>query len=275
MKAESPESWVGRKSRTLDNISESLCNRMAATFSNSRLKKYDDLPTLWHWAFFQDAVSQDCLGADGHPSVSMFIPGVEGCARMWAGGRVSFLEPLKVGLDAARESSIIKVEEKQGRSGKLIFVTVQHDFYQEGALCISEEQDLVYRPPGPVKVEAKPFGEALEWVEDIEPTPALLFRYSAVTFNTHRIHYDWLYATQQESYPDLVVHGPLIATLMVRAFTTANPGRRPTSLSYRGVRPLTAEQDFKVSGRHIGKGKARLWAFNSNGLAHQAELHFA
>lgn len=274
MKAESPENWVGRHIRILDNISGLLCSRMAATFNTTKLKQYDNLPALWHWAFFQDPASQNGLGPDGHPNVSMFIPGVEGCARMWAGGRVKFLKPLKVGLDAARESNIIKVVEKEGRSGRLVFITVQHDVHQEGVHCISEEQDIVYRPPVPVKIETKAFGEGFDWVEVVEPTPTLLFRYSAVTFNAHRIHYDWPYATEEESYPDLVVQGPLIATLMIRAFVTSNPDLRPTCLSYRGLRPLTAEQTFKVSGRHLGDNKAALWAFNNNGLAHQAELQF-
>jgi itaconyl-CoA hydratase/mesaconyl-C4 CoA hydratase len=274
MKTNSPESWVGRHVKALDNISNLLCNLLAATFNIARLKKCDDLPALWHWAFFQDPVSQDDLGRDGHPNVSTFIPGIEGFARMWAGGRVKFLQPLKVGLDATRESKIIEVVEKEGRSGKLIFVTVQHDVYQEGVHCIGEEQDIVYRPPTPVKIETNSFDEGFDWFETIEPTSTLLFRYSAVTFNAHRIHYDRPYATQEESYTDLVVHGPLIATLMMRAFVSANPDVRPTYLKYWGLRPLTAEQSFRVSGRHTGDGQAKLWAFNNIGIAHQAELQF-
>ncbi|MBY4678788.1 itaconyl-CoA hydratase [Marinobacterium arenosum] len=274
MDTKSPSSWIGRKEQTLDNISELLCNRLAATFSIQKPKRYDNLPALWHWAFFQNPVSQDCIGPDGHPNISTFIPGIEGLVRMWAGGRVKFIEPLKVGLDAARESSIIKVTEKEGRSGKLIFVTVHHEFYQQGTLCISEEQDIVYRPPVAVKSDTTSFDEEFGWIESINPDPSLLFRYSAVTFNAHRIHYDWPYTTEQESYRDLVVHGPLIATLMMRAFTTANPSLRPTFLAYKGLRPLTAEQSFNVSGRHTEHGKSELWAFNKNGLAHQAELQY-
>ncbi|MFC6669988.1 hypothetical protein [Marinobacterium aestuariivivens] len=197
---------------------------------------------------FQDPAPQSAIGPDGHPNISTFIPGIEGYVRMWAGGRVKFLEPLKVGLDAARESSIIRVTEKEGRSGRLVFVTVHHEFYQQGTLCISEEQDIVYRPPAAVKSQVEPFEETFDWVDTIEPTPALLFRYSAVTFNAHRIHYDWPYATGEESYPDLVVQGPLIATLMIRAFTAANPGRRPTYLSYRGCAP-----DRRAALQGIGK----------------------
>lgn len=274
MTIKSTSEWVGKKCQTPDTISELLCNRLAATFSTPVRKKYDELPPLWHWAFFQDPAPQSALGPDGHPNTSTFIPGIEGCVRMWAGGRVKFLEPLKIGLDALRESTIVKVTEKEGRSGKLVFVTVHHEIYQQGTLCISEEQDIVYRPPAPVIKKPVPFEESFDWIETVEPTPTLLFRYSAVTFNAHRIHYDWPYTTGEESYSDLVVHGPLIATLMIRAFTNSNPQLQPTFLSYRGLGPLTADESFKVAGSHDEDGAAELWAFNKHGPAHKAKLQY-
>ncbi|GGB81822.1 hypothetical protein GCM10011352_04480 [Marinobacterium zhoushanense] len=274
MTIKSIDNWLDKKNQTQDTISELLCNRLSATFCKPTLKKYDELPPLWHWAFFQEPAHQNALGPDGHPNSNTFIPGINGFVRMWAGGRVKFLEPLKVGLEAVRESTITRVTEKEGSTGKLIFVTVHHEIIQQGTLCISEEQDIVYRPPAPVTKKSEPFAEEFDWIETVEPTPTLLFRYSAVTFNAHRIHYDWPYTTGEESYADLVVHGPLIATLMVKAFTDANPKLKPVLLSYRGLKPLTAEEEFRVSGKHDEDGAAVLWAFNKHGPAHTAKLQY-
>lgn len=271
----SASQWVGRQQRVSDIICLNLCQRIAATFDREPLQANDELPLLWHWAFFQEATLQSDLGADGHAKVTDFNPGVDGKARMWAGGRLEFVQPLKVGAVATRESSIIKVTEKEGKSGQLIFVTVLHEYYQHGALCIREEHDIVYRPIAPARINPRPINSQPDWSEEIMPDPTLLFRYSAVTFNGHRIHYDQPYVTKQEGYADLVVHGPLIATLMVKAFTDANPTLRATQLSYRGLSPLTANASFRVEGKLAqDDGIAELWACNDEGLAHQAEIRF-
>ena len=158
---------------------------------------------------------------------------------MWAGGRVEFIAPLTVGAEAHRLSTIMHIEEKHGRTGALLFVTVRHDYSQHGQLCVREEQDIVYREPNPPKLDSAPADAPADWSEAVTPTPTLLFRYSAVTFNGHRIHYDFPYVTETEGYAGLVVHGPMIATLNLRAFIRANPGKRVRHFAYRGVRPLT------------------------------------
>ncbi|WP_166267304.1 FAS1-like dehydratase domain-containing protein [Marinobacter caseinilyticus] len=269
-----PEDWIGRQEYCVDALDTSLAGRIAAMLARTFPREGDPLAPLWHWAFFQIPVPPSGTGPDGHVAPGEFLPKSEGNTRMWAGGSVEFHQPLLVGQRAERQSSIKSVTEKTGRSGKLLFVTVEHHYRQDGKLCLSEEQDIVYKAPAAPKLSLdKPVDEA-QWSTGITPSPLLLFRYSAVTFNGHRIHYDQPYATGVEGYPGLVVHGPLIATLMVQAFLDANPGRTPVRLSYRGLRPLTVNKPFCVEGRISGDGNAILWAANEDGPAHEAELEF-
>lgn len=269
-----PEDWIGKQEACVDGLDLSLARRMAAMLDRPMPEAGDALAPLWHWAFFQIPVPPSGTGPDGHIAPGGFLPKSDGNTRMWAGGRVEFLKPLVIGEAAERQSTIQAVNEKNGRSGKLLFVTVRHEYRQNGEPCLSEEQDIVYKAPASPKLSLdKPVPEA-QWSECITPSPLLLFRYSAVTFNGHRIHYDWPYTTKEEGYPDLVVHGPLIATLMVQAFVDANPGLVPVRMSYRGLRPLTVNKSFHVEGRMSGDGKALLWAANEDGPAHEADIEF-
>lgn len=266
--------WIGRTEESHDQLSRNLVKRIAATLGEDTPAHGEALPPLWHWAFFQDPIAESGLGGDGHPARGGFLPPADNRNRMWAGGRVEFIAPLRVGGEATRVSTIKHIEEKHGRTGALLFVTVQHDYLQDGELAIREEQDIVYREPSPPKSGA---GEALpngDWQEGVVPSPTLLFRYSAVTFNGHRIHYDWPYVTDTEGYAGLVVHGPLIATLNLRAFCRANPQTRLRRFAYRGLRPLVAPQPFEVAGRISAPGKAQLWAGNEAGMAQQADVEF-
>lgn len=266
--------WIGRTEETHDHLSLNLVTRIAATFGERVPQAGEPLPALWQWCFFQPAVQESELGGDGHPARGGFLPPADNRNRMWAGGRVEFFTPLKVGAWATRVSTILDVREKLGKTGSLLFVTVQHDYVQEGQLAIREEQDIVYREPTPPKLtggEPMPTGI---WQESITPSPTLLFRYSAVTFNGHRIHYDWPYAIDTEGYPGLVVHGPLMATLSLRAFCRANPQAQVRRFAYRSVRPLIAPHPFVVRGHFVAAGKAELWAGNSDGIAQQGEVSF-
>ncbi|KSW27937.1 MULTISPECIES: MaoC family dehydratase N-terminal domain-containing protein [unclassified Pseudomonas] len=266
--------WIGRTQESQEELSTLLVSRLAATLGEPAPAAGEALPPLWHWAFFQDAVPEAGLGADGHPARGGFLPPADGRNRMWAGGRLEFHEPLLVGHEASRVTTILKVEEKHGRTGALLFVTLRHDYLQEGRLALREEQDIVYREPSPPKLggtEALPEGA---WREAVEPSPVLLFRYSAVTFNGHRIHYDWPYVTGAEGYPGLVVHGPLIATLNLRAFCRANPQARLRRFAYRGLRPLICPEPFELGGRPSGPGKAEVWAGNAAGIAQRGEVEF-
>ncbi|MBH3337892.1 MaoC family dehydratase N-terminal domain-containing protein [Pseudomonas mendocina] len=266
--------WIGRSEEVHDQLSRNLVKRIAATFGEATPAHGEALPPLWHWAFFQEPVAENGLGEDGHPARGGFLPPADNRNRMWAGGRVEFIQPLRVGGEASRVSTIKHIEEKHGRTGALLFVTLQHDYLQDGQLAIREEQDIVYREPSPPKTSS---GEPLvagDWREAVKPSSTLLFRYSAVTFNGHRIHYDWPYVTESEGYSGLVVHGPLTATLNLRAFCRANPQARVRRFAYRGLRPLIAPQPFEVGGRIDGDGHAELWAGNEAGLAQRAEVQF-
>lgn len=266
--------WIGRTEEAVDELSRNLVKRIAATFGEPAPGAGQPLPPLWMWCFFQEPVVESQLGSDGHPARGSFLPPADNRNRMWAGGRVEFIAPLKVGAEAHRLSTIVHIEEKHGRTGALLFVTVRHDYSQHGQLCVREEQDIVYREPNPPKLRSAAAGAPADWHEIVTPTPTLLFRYSAVTFNGHRIHYDFPYVTETEGYADLVVHGPMIATLNLRAFISANPGKQVRYFAYRGVRPLTVPTPFEVAGRISAPGQAQLWAGNAEGVAQSAEVLF-
>jgi itaconyl-CoA hydratase/mesaconyl-C4 CoA hydratase len=269
-----PAQWLGRTQESHDQLSRNLVRRIAATFDVEAPGHGEELPWLWLWCFFNEPVDSSGLGPDGHPALGGFMPPAHGRNRMFAGGRLDFIQPLRVGGEASRKTTILHIEEKAGRTGSLLFVTLGHEYWQNEQLCIREEQDIVYREPTPPKLGAgEPVAES-HWQETVTPDPVLLFRYSAVTFNAHRIHFDWPYVTETEGYPGLVVHGPLTATLSLAAFVRANPLARLRHFSFRGVRPLVAPAPFQVGGRHTGSGVAQLWASNDSGLCQHAELHF-
>lgn len=276
MHSDSPDRWLGNEETVGDSLDPGAVARVAATLGAAATPVTgDDLPYLWHWAFFQPSPPGDQLGADGHAVTGGFLPPMPGRQRMWAGGRLTFHQPLKVGVPAQRRSVVRNIEEKQGRNaGALVFVTVDHYYQQEGREAIHEQQDLVYREPRPLSPSpGKPL-PALDWRQTLEPDSTLLFRYSAVTFNGHRIHYDWPYATETEGYAGLVVHGPLLATLMISAFRDAHPEARPTAMSFRGLRPLTCPGQIQVGGVLDEPGRARVFAGNHQGQAQAGEIHF-
>ncbi|HEX7386586.1 MAG TPA: MaoC family dehydratase N-terminal domain-containing protein [Castellaniella sp.] len=274
MSNSNPADWVGHSEHCVDNLDIGHAEQVAFSLGDPAPVVGAALPPLWHWAFFVRSQPYESLGQDGHPHRGGFMPPADHRNRMWAGGRVDFLQPLRVGTPAERRSSVKGVVEKEGRTGKLLFVTVAHEYVQDGAVCIAEEQDIVYREPSPPRLAGtKPVPQA-QWSETVTPDAVRLFRYSAVTFNGHRIHYDLAYVRDVEGYPGLVVHGPLIATLMLRAFTRAHPEKRVRSMSYRGLRPLIAPTPFEVAGRSDAADTAQLWAGQDGTLAHSAEIRF-
>ncbi len=196
------------------------------------------MPPLWHWIYFLEGAPREELGRDGHPARGGFLPPVPLPNRMWAGGRVAFDSPVPLGAPMRRRSRILSVEAKHGRSGPLVFVTVRHEVFAEGRRRIAEEHDIVYREP-PAHGTPPPAGEVPppgEQRRTIEPDSTLLFRYSALTFNGHRIHYDLDYCRTVEGYPNLVIHGPLVATLLA-AFAEEAGGRPLRRFEYRAVKP--------------------------------------
>jgi 3-methylfumaryl-CoA hydratase len=213
------------------------------------------LPALWHWMLFHPAVPTAGLGADGHPRRRAEMD--EFPQRMWVGGRVRVTRPLRVGVDAERVSRIVKAEVKEGGAGHFWLVTVGHTIEQEGAPHVEEEQDLVFRAAGSLAPVGADLADAPddEWVEERVADPRLLFRFSAVTANSHRIHYDHPYATGVEGYPDLVVHGPLTAILLAE-LARARRGRDASEISYRARAPHFANRRFWLAGEPTDAGAA-------------------
>ena len=265
--------WEGQQESTQDSIALVHVREIAATLNwNAPFDNGSALPHLWHWAFFRPSVNTVDLDKDGHPNRGGFLPPVPLPRRMWAGGRLLFHKPLTVGKLVQRTSTIAKVNAKSGRSGKLVFVTILHHYVCGGALCVSEEQDIVYREAAP-RAHASPSScggtdnglAAIEWVDTRVINPALLFRYSAVTFNTHRIHYDREYAINDEGYSGLVVHGPLAATLMLDSFVEREGARLVKSFAFKGVRPLIAQDFLTISCASDRAEAVRLWVADEGG----------
>jgi 3-methylfumaryl-CoA hydratase len=217
--------------------------------TSTRYMTGSPLPPLWHWFFFLPRVAQSQLGPDGHPQRGGFMPPIDLPRRMFAGARARFFRPLAIGEWARRQSIIRDVSEKAGRTGRLAFVTVRHQIEQAGAICIEEEQDIVYREAGapvaaPERREAPP-PPAGSWSRMITPDPTLLFRFSALTFNAHRIHYDRDYATTGEGYPALVIQGPLVAILLMELVRVNSP-RSLSTFTFRGLAPLFDLAPFRI-----------------------------
>lgn len=275
------EAWIGREEERTERIRAGVVEAMAATLDRERSPQPGEpLPPGWQWLFFNPAVRRGGLGADGHPRRGGFLPPIELPRRMWAGSRIQYLNELPVEAQATRRSRILKVENKSGKRGSLWFVTVQHTITSDGVLCISEEQDIVYREPMPPGAAPGPGPERYDgqpqWSSRFEPDTTLLFRYSALTFNGHRIHYDQAYARDQEGYPDLVVHGPLTATLLQQLALEHGEGRPLARFDFRGVAPLFVGRAFQLEGRQAEGGTLALWARGPDGeLAMSATATFA
>jgi 3-methylfumaryl-CoA hydratase len=277
------QQWVGKTETVGARVNATTANALAATLDRpDHFEPGAGLPPLWHWAYFWHAAPQSELGPDGHPQRGGFLPPVPLPRRMWAGGRLTFDQPLQVEGAATRTSQVKSVTAKNGSTGPLAFVTVRHELAQEGALCVTEEHDIVYRGmpqpgvPAPKPKMAPPDADAA-WSRTITPDPVLLFRYSALTFNGHRIHYDRSYVTEVEGYPGLIVHGPLIATLLADLLQRNMPQARMVSFSFRAVGSLFDIEPFTVCGSPDPDGRTvRLWAKNIRGeLAMQAEALLA
>ncbi|NMG05176.1 FAS1-like dehydratase domain-containing protein [Azoarcus taiwanensis] len=265
------QQWIGRSEEATDHIVPVPVVAMAATLDRETAPSEAGtvLPPLWHWLYFLPVHRHSDLGHDGHARRGGFLPPVPLPRRMWAGSRFEFHQPLCVGDTVQRSSRIEDVTAKSGRSGELVFVKVRHHYSTERGLVIVEDHDIVYREepsadaPKPVPPKA-PTDAA--WEVELHPDEVLLFRYSALTFNGHRIHYDWPYVTQVEGYPGLVVHGPLIATLLLEHMQRQLPGVTLAGYQFRAVSPVFNTEPFFVCGRPEADGKTvKLWARGADG----------
>jgi 3-methylfumaryl-CoA hydratase len=262
--------WVGKTQRVSDWVTPSRVAAWHATLDHAAEPpaEGDPAPLGFHWTLAQAIARESELGPDGHPRRGVFLPPVALPRRLWAGSRVSFRRPLRVGERVERLSEIASISEKAGKDSPLVFVTVRHTLHGVDGLAIEEEQDLVYRGPasGGSSHEAGGGSDGAEWQRTIHPTETLLFRYSALTFNTHRIHYDRRYATEAEGYPGLVVHGPLIATLLLDLMQAHIARGRIEKFHFRAKRPTFDTSDFAVCGAPAGYGHCTLWSTDNQGV---------
>lgn len=262
------KTWIGKTETLHDRVNPFPVQALAATLDRDDTipREGDVLPLLWHWLYFLPIARASLTGPDGHPRRGGFLPPVELPRRMWAGGRYVFAHDLHVGEAITRRSTILDVTVKQGRTGPLVFVKVGHEIIGEAGVAVFEEHDIVYRdlplpsetPPAP-----RPAPPDAVWCQSIVPDDVLLFRYSALTFNGHRIHYDRRYVTTDEGYPGLIVHGPLIATLLMELYRQ-HDNRPLAKFSFRALSPTFDVAPFVVAGKPV-EGGALLWAAGDDG----------
>ncbi|MBX3662900.1 MAG: MaoC family dehydratase N-terminal domain-containing protein [Burkholderiales bacterium] len=278
---ESLKQWIGRTETAVDHVTVPAVNRLSATLDRDDPfpRIGDPLPVGWHSILFPRVVRHSQIGPDGHPQRGDFLPPVPLPRRMFAGKRTTFIAPLQVGDEVQRLSTIQNVTIKDGRSGRMVFVTVKTDISSPRGLAISEEQDIVYRgepdrnapPPAP-----QPAPGRAVWQHEVTPDPVMLFRYSALTFNGHRIHYDHPYVTGVEGYPNLVMNGGL-TTLLVYELARTHASTPVKFMSSRNVRALFVNRSITLCGEPSADNRtARLWAQDDSGaLALTAEAEFA
>ncbi|MBJ7412056.1 MAG: hypothetical protein JHD15_17060 [Phenylobacterium sp.] len=264
-------SWLGRTEAAEDIANASAIRGLAALLDHDGAPwRSNVMPPLAHWLYFPPQARQSELGEDGHPKPGGLIPSSLFPRRMWAGSRVRFHEDIPLGAKMSRRSEVVNVARKDGASGPLVFVTLRHVVLSNGALALEEEQDLVYRPinaTSPVHPAApqSPSVESAGGDRVVVPDAVMLFRFSALTFNAHRIHYDRRYAIEREGYPDLVVHGPLAATLLMDAWLQRTAGQ-PARFSFRAQRPLYVDRPVRLDVQGDA-GMARLTALDASGTA--------
>lgn len=298
--------WTGRSEVVQDVLHAKPLVLFSATLDRQdpAPKTGDEIPPFWHNLYFLTATRQSELGVDGHPPRGGFLPPVPLPRRMFAGAQVDFVRPLHVGQAVERRSTILGVNRKQGRSGEMIFLQLQHEISDTAGVCVVETQDIVYRedpdstaanaqaastpnPPAAVSqggssetalhslrsdIERRAASPAptfsamaARWSRTVVPDPVLLFRYSALTFIGHRIHYDYPYATEVEGYPGLVVHGPLQAILLLDLLRCEQPQYMPQRFAFRAVSPLFCTGAFRVCGAPADAGQCSLWIEDQQG----------
>lgn len=272
--------WIGTSRTDEDLIAARHARLMAATvdcLDADTIRDGQPLPPLWHWIYFLEGIPSRELGLDGHPARGGFMPPVSLSNRMWAGGRVSFLAPVQIGSTVRKTSTILEVDHKRGSSGDLVFVTVLHELTSlQGDLLIREEQDIVYKnttPPGKISSGAPPIPSA-QFMKAFTPDSTMLFRYSALTFNGHRIHYDVDYCRETEGYKNLVIHGPLNAT-MLAAYAEEISGRRVCDFSYRGVSPAFVGDPIMLHANVLGDNVTLNSVLGTGAVCMQAEARIA
>ena len=270
MPAQDLTDWLGNSEERHDQIVAFPANALSATL-NHDTQHIDgsSLPPLWHWLYFLPIYRLDQANYDGHAALGGFLPPVKLPRRMWAGSRVSFLNDLVIGAKARKVSTIKNIQQKSGKSGDLVFVTVAHQVFQNDTCCIEEEHDIVYRG-APDRNAVTPIFKTTatppEFSYAVKPDPVLLFRYSALTFNGHRIHYDQPFCMETEGYEGLVVHGPLLATMMLDLVQQQFSNAKIKDFQFRALAPVFDTMTFEVCGSQLTKSEVNVWIRRNDGV---------
>ena len=274
------QAWIGKRSSTNALVTAYQADALTATLDRDDppYKEGDVIPPGWHLFYIREVVKLRDTAEDGHPKRGDFLPPIDLPRRMWAGTKATYHKPIHVGENISNVTTIESVIPKVGKTGQLVFLKLRNEISGENGVATTELQDVVYREearPGAAAPEPPPPpGEAL-WRRTIHPSSVLLFRYSALTMNSHRIHYDRTYVTEVEKYPGLLVHGPLTFTLLLDLFRRENADKILKSFSVRAVSPIYDTHDFVVEGAPDGDDDATLWALNHEGrLAMSAKASF-
>lgn len=271
--------WVATPERIEDYLAPTQAKKLAGLLDLDPDSVGDGfgLPPMWHWLYFHASARTSEIGLDGHPRRGGFFPPVELQRRMYAGSTLTFHQPLRIGASATRLGEIVSLEEKEGRNGRMVLAKALYRYEQAGRLCLEDLQNIIYLEPGARVPEPEnlPFAPPSDagWRE-VQPDPVLLFRYSALSYNSHRIHYDRDYAMNEEGYPGLVVHGPLTALLLAEFGRTLNDAP-PRRLQFRGLAPLFDTAPFHLVARTDDSGTIELEAIRPDGaVANRATLDF-
>ena len=265
------DAWLGKTEHCAEVIGPNPLRGFAALLDrpDTTAAAGTPLPPLWHWFYFLEMTPQSEIAHDGHARRGGFLPPIELPRRMWAGSRFRFHHPLRVGETATRRSRINSIDFKQGRSGRLAFVQVDHEYDSPAGLAFSEQHDIVYREARTAAAPAatpKPAPADPDFERQTQADAIILFRYSALTFNAHRIHFDRDYMRDVEGYPGLLVHGPLLANLLLEELLGQCPARRLLEFSFRVLHPVFDTDTFRLCGRlPDDDGRVELWIANQDG----------
>ncbi len=264
------DAWIGKQSSTDALVTAYQADALTATLDrdDAPYKEGDAIPPGWHLFYIREVVKLKDTAEDGHPKRGDFLPPIDLPRRMWAGTQATYHKPIHVGETIRNVTTIEAVTPKVGKTGNLVFLKLKHEISGDDGVATTEMQDVVYREeaqPGAVAPEPPPAPAEAVWKRTIHPSPVLLFRYSALTMNSHRIHYDRTYVTEVEKYPGLLVHGPLTFTLLLDLFRRENPESTLKTFAVRAVSPIYDTHDFTVEGKPGDAGEATLWALNNEG----------
>lgn len=264
------DDWIGRERRSRATLDPWRVQALSAVLELPVEPPGQSLPGLWHWLYFLETAPRSRIGPDGHPLKGDFLPPVANPRRMFAGARTRYQQALQIGAPADLCERVSAIKEKPGKAGDMTIVTVTHEYRQDGVVCVSEERDFIYLParlPGAAVAELAGELAVIDdagWQLDLVTDPVQLMRFSALTFNSHRIHYDAPYAREQEGYPALVVHGPLTAILLSE-MCRQHGGSEMASFSFRAMNPVFVGQVLRLRGEPDGQGGAELTAYTPGG----------